>query len=58
MFTHRLHTLKDKPSRVNKRTKILSRFDVKIHQMKKKNYTMKKQHNLYRKKCKKMCLNT
>ena len=33
VFTHRLYTLKGKPSRVNKRTKILSKFDVKIHQM-------------------------
>ena len=33
MFTHCLHTLKGKPSRINKRTKILSRFDVKIHRM-------------------------
>ena len=31
VFTHHLHTLKDKPSRFNKRIKILSRFDVKIH---------------------------
>ena len=33
VFTHRLYTLKGKPSRVNKRTKILNRFDVKIHRM-------------------------
>ena len=33
VLTYRLHTLKDKPSRVNKRTKSLSRFDAKIHQM-------------------------
>ena len=33
VLTYRLHTLKGKPSRVNKRTKILSKFDVKIHQM-------------------------
>ena len=33
VFIHRLYTLKGKPLRVNKRTKILSKFDVKIHQM-------------------------
>lgn len=27
MFTHRLYTLKDKPSRVNKETEILSRYE-------------------------------
>ena len=31
VLTYRLHTLKDKPSRFNKRTKILSKYDVKIH---------------------------
>ena len=32
-LTQCLYTSKDKPSRVNKRTKILSKFDVKIHRV-------------------------
>lgn len=33
MFTHHLHTLKDKLLRLNKKTKVSSRYDVKIHPM-------------------------
>ena len=33
VLTYRLHTLKDKLSRVNKRTKILYKSDAKIHQV-------------------------
>jgi len=31
VFTHRRYTLKVKPSRVNKRTNILSKYDAEIH---------------------------
>ena len=33
VLTYRLHTLKDKPSRVNKETKILSKYDAEIHRV-------------------------
>lgn len=33
ILTYRIYTYKDKPSRVNKETKILSKYDVKIHRV-------------------------